>query len=333
MRVANLATYAAGTPRRAASGLRKRFLSRPYSPEADQVGGGSIEVRHLSGRKATPLTDSGPSVSLPPLRPVIEAGRYEWKGQRFELADPGIYRFLSSPRESFQVFLPSGDLNEDLSSIGWLACPGDCDDMFQFDTQLQRSVWKRVELTCGSMSLFFMRLLRAIGHQVRAVMGLRLANWNSFDNGHTLLELGIGGEWRLFDPTLQAWITENGEYRNLVQVCSLLATNAESIQLMSLSSVEGGDTGSLVPAPRVIRRVPRMESSLFFESRFMFPGADPVAWLQTVLQAPGILEDDLSVSFGCESQWQVDRIRCYSKTYKTIAMEHFLTNFYSGPNC
>lgn len=156
-------------------------------------------------------------------------------------------------------------------------------------------------------------------------MGLTLENWNSFDNGHTLLEVDVEGKWCLFDPTFCSWISVGGKLVSLVEATSSLRSGSADLQLEPL--MDSSDSRLSSYAPRKLRGEPRFESSLFFESNYFFPGNDRVSWYQRVLQVPGIQHEG-SWSLGFETEKEAQKIRTYSSTYNPIPMRDFLESFY-----
>lgn len=158
-------------------------------------------------------------------------------------------------------------------------------------------------------------------------MGLTLENLNSFDNGHTLLELNIEGNWYLFDPTFSSWITHKGKRLNLVEASSLLKSGSTNIELAPALKPNGDQLGAY--APRTLRKAPRFESSLYFESQYFFPGSDLVSWYKRVLQLPAI-HDGESWVFGFETEMEADRISAYSPSYSAIPVGKLIEGFYQS---
>lgn len=80
----------------------------PYVPRSETNQIVPSQVLHSSGVRLAPQTPSTESKSLPPKTPVVEPGKYNWCGSDWNLAEPGVYRFIRIPADSFQVLVPGG---------------------------------------------------------------------------------------------------------------------------------------------------------------------------------------------------------------------------------
>lgn len=58
---------------------------------------------------------------------------------------------------------------------------------------------RRVVATCGPVSVWAVGLLRDAGYEARVVTTLTMDEWDSLDNGHTMVSVMIDGQWAVYD--------------------------------------------------------------------------------------------------------------------------------------
>src|SRR5262249_29020692 len=58
---------------------------------------------------------------------------------------------------------------------------------------------RQIRVTCGTVSLWAVELLRKAGFNARFVMVMTLDPWNATSNGHSFLEIREGGHWVAYD--------------------------------------------------------------------------------------------------------------------------------------
>lgn len=132
---------------------------------------------------------------------IINKGLYEIEGKIYDLSENGLYRFWSAAGLCEQRIVLDEfiyDIEELMSSICWIVCHGNSDDNKEHDLKVKKSLGDKLFLTCGASSLWIKRLLEEKHVKARVVTSLTEDEWNTYDNGHTLLEV--------FDSHLQRWI-------------------------------------------------------------------------------------------------------------------------------
>lgn len=75
---------------------------------------------------------------------------------------------------------------------------GAYDDANSFETSMKTLETRQLSMTCGSVTLFAQRVLKEIGVRSRVITTLTLDEWNTYSNGHTILEV--------FVPRKKSWV-------------------------------------------------------------------------------------------------------------------------------
>ena len=123
-----------------------------------------------------------------------------------------------------------------LDLISLLTIHGSNDDgQFSFDEMLKIIEDRPLLISCGTNSIFTQNLLQTVGVKSRLVQSLTFDKWNSYDNGHTLLEVYSKnlGQWFLYDMDGQKVFKKDNKLLNLVE---LLSYGINNIDIISVSN-------------------------------------------------------------------------------------------------
>ena len=93
----------------------------------------------------------------------------------------------------------------DLISI--LIVHGHKDDLINsFEKKINLLKFRPLTLTCGKSSTFMNELLKTIAVESRLILTLTRNNWNTYDNGHTMLEIYSKNlnKWILYDVVCES---------------------------------------------------------------------------------------------------------------------------------
>ena len=117
--------------------------------------------------------------------------------------------------KTYQFIVFRNDLHQLFYSIGSLFIhAGGKHNHLPTGQLLQLASTQLLEVTCGTASRVSEVLLSQVGMQVRQVSFFTLEKWNSYDNGHTLLEIWDSNwnKWRLIDFDLKCeYFAEDNE--------------------------------------------------------------------------------------------------------------------------
>ena len=129
---------------------------------------------------------------------IISKGKYTFNGKTYDLHKEGIYRFVFPGVENKQRIVFEKNIDALLSSIAWIFSHGNLDDEKTDEQILKKSLYSKISATCGTISEWTINLLNENGIKARLVSSLTLESWNSYDNGHILIEV--------FKPDLKKWV-------------------------------------------------------------------------------------------------------------------------------
>ena len=123
-----------------------------------------------------------------------------------------------------------------LNLISLLVVHGNEDNATSYREKLDIIKKRPLSLTCTPGSEFLKRLLDSKGIKNRVVLTLTLENWNSYDNGHTLLEVFSENlnKWFLYDIDGQkVFKNSNGVLLNLIELQQL---GVENVNIVPVSN-------------------------------------------------------------------------------------------------
>lgn len=137
---------------------------------------------------------------------IVEPGCLTINTLSFVADTEGVYRLIHEDGKTYQFIVFKKDLMQLYYSIGALFIhAGGKYNHSSTGQLLQLANTQLLEVTCGTASRVSEVLLSQVGMQVRQVSFFTLEKWNSYDNGHTLLEIWDSkwDKWRLIDFDLK----------------------------------------------------------------------------------------------------------------------------------
>jgi hypothetical protein len=120
---------------------------------------------------------------------IIPKGNYSYGGFSFTLSEEGLYKFKFPVSGYQQRIIFDTNIVALMSSISQIAIHGETDNPLSWDQLSKKALDSSLILTCGYVSNWTKYLLDELGITSRIVQGITLDNWNSIDNGHTIIEL------------------------------------------------------------------------------------------------------------------------------------------------
>ena len=154
-----------------------------------------------------------------PSQLIISKGKYMFSNKIYDLDKEGLYRFIHPGVINEQRIVFENNLDSLLSSIAWIHSHGNKDDEENYTDFLKKAKISKIFATCGSVSEWTARFLKEHGFRVRIVAVLTLDDWNSYDNGHILIEVFKEElkKWVVYDIDNDAYFTKDGNPLSLIE--------------------------------------------------------------------------------------------------------------------
>lgn len=243
---------------------------------------------------------------------IVAPGNYKIFGRSYSLVKEGLYRFIR-PFDSCEQRIVWGGQNVDdvISAISWITMHGVQDEHLSVVDKTKKALHSKISCSCGYVSLWASSILDSIGVKSRCVSGLTLDDWNSYNNGHTMIEVYTENEnkWSCYDIDNHVMFLANSIHLDFCEVCNAVC-NGREYELRCLSSAAVTDSS--------------YEGALYFDK--ISGEANLRKWYKRVLQVPLIRHKNSKYYF-CD-QKNRKRVRQYSKTYKFINESSFKRYFY-----
>lgn len=283
--------------------IQKLPLSRPSvdRPVAFYFQGENVEEVTSSQDEGNPL----------PEELMIKPGLYQIYGQNYDLSKQGLYRFLNPTKENEQRIVYQDDLPALMSAIAWITSHGLADKNKTSQELLEKAKTDKLSINCGAVALFVLENLKV---KARIVTTLTLAEWNSYDTGHTMVEVFDKGRWQVYDLDNNVRFLKEGQPLNFLEFVSVVQTDDYQIEKIADDadySVEGSEKAGY-------------DYSFYFEAIFSSE-ATLRKWYQRVIQVPLIGEYPTYYFFD-----EVNRLRIesYASNYKFMPRDEFMEKFY-----
>ena len=238
----------------------------------------------------------------------------------YQLDQEGLYRFIIPGQAVRHVILYKGDVFDLMAAIAHIHIHGWIDDGRSFSDLLKKAQQDRLILSCGSISQFTHQLLDGIGVRNRIVLGLTLDEWNSYDNGHTMIEVwktfnGIE-QWVVFDIDHQAFFLDSdGSYLSFYGLSRAINQGIyyQIVRLAHEDMVDLSGQGN------------EFNWTLLFTERSFIDDMSLRQWYQRVLQVPLIKAGREWLFYHDQER---ERIESYSSAFKYTPQEEWERMFY-----
>jgi len=171
----------------------------------------------------------GPAVALP-RRLVIPPGRYRAHGRTYALTREGLYRFLFPGTGNQQRIVYRRNIPALLSAVAWLQTHGKRDVDKNFQALKTQALKEKLIITCGYISSFGCQLLTELGIPCRRVNSLSLQELNTYDNGHSLVEVKLNERWILVDLDMGFLFRSGGKRLALLDAAHAVRLNRYDLE-------------------------------------------------------------------------------------------------------
>jgi hypothetical protein len=269
------------------------------------------DVKRVVGREAR---EDDP---LLPDSLIIAPGEHQFCGQTFALEKEGLYRFLEVGEEQQQRIVYRADLPALLSGIAWIVSHGNSDHGKSHDALAEEAKTRKLFLTCGPVSGWTIGVLADHGVRARSATSLTLGHWNTYDNGHAMIEVYREdlGKWVLYDVDGNCFFTWQGTPLSIVEFAYAVMRDyrydiqplANDTRLdVSNFKGDGGET-----------------DYAFFAERYI---AASRQWYRRIVQVPMLHDPAVGRCFFDAANRE--RIESYDKSFKYMDKAEFQRTFY-----
>lgn len=196
---------------------------------------------HLRGTGIRGLRPCRAAGRALPARLVIPPGVYRVHGRNYRLGAEGLYRFLFPGKGNQQRIVHRRDPVALLSGLSWISTHGSRDNPSPFPALRRAALTRKLVVTCGRVSEFGRQLLARAGIPARVVWSFTLRPTNTYDTGHTMLEVRLGRRWTLVDLDANRLFRRRGKRLSLLEMSE--AVEADDFELQPLSAATGTAIG------------------------------------------------------------------------------------------
>jgi len=249
---------------------------------------------------------------------IIESGTYTFIDKNYSLDKEGLYRFVLINGVNEQRIVYKNNIDSLLSAISWIVSHGNSDAQKTNIELSKKALKEKLFITCGTVSIWANSLLDSLNIKSRIVMGMTVDKWNTYDNGHTLIEVWRTdyNKWVLYD-------LDNNSY-------FIPTTGSVPLSLIEFSiAVMEGDYRIINLSLDTKLDVSNFTNSNEYNYNF-FSEANNINirdWYRRVMQVPLIYNAEEQKYLFMSAKYK-DKIEMYSKQNKYVTKEVFIKKFY-----
>lgn len=193
-------------------------------------------VYHANGNSVTYLKPDPGLMALPLIDEfIIPPGCYKFQNQSYELSQDGLYRFMFPEKINEQRIVFTGNMPALMSSLAWIVAHGESDDALSHDSLIQKAKQQKLFLTCEAVCEFAFTILTGLGLRCRIIGTRTLEQWNSYDDGHYLIEVYRNdlNKWVLYDLDTDSYFTHYQKPLSFLEFMQHIETADYDIQPLS----------------------------------------------------------------------------------------------------
>lgn len=190
-----------------------------------------------------PTIESVESTATPVALPgglVIPPGRYLWGGQSWDCTQEGAYRFWQPGTDRTMRIVWAGDIDRLMQSLAWITAIGTADESLTPAQITDRAMWSKPRIMCANTCRWAISICASLNITARIVRALTAEEPTNYYDGHVMLEVLIGGQWKLYDLAGgMVFDVGNGSARDALPLpaCAIrdLTTKAVSVEHIASS--------------------------------------------------------------------------------------------------
>ena len=253
---------------------------------------------------------------------VIPSGTYIYYGNTYNLVDEGLYRFILPLEKNEQRIVFDGkNINSLMSAVTWIYSHGNSDNSKNIEELNFKALNSKIFGTCGTISIWIEDLLESNDIKSRVVQTLTLDDWNTYDNGHTMIEVYHVDlqKWILYDLDNNAYFLKNGIPLSLIEFID--AVKHDNYQIYILATDTTLDVSNFVANNDY-------EYAFYAESVYANENTLKI-WYERVIQVPMISEDKFSY-FTTNNVEERKQMESYASHHKFLPIDEFQSKFYGN---
>ena len=253
---------------------------------------------------------------------VIPSGTYIYYGNTYNLVDEGLYRFILPLEKNEQRIVFDGkNINSLMSAVTWIYSHGNSDNSKNIEELNFKALNSKIFGTCGTISIWIEDLLESNDIKSRVVQTLTLDDWNTYDNGHTMIEVYHVDlqKWILYDLDNNAYFLKNGIPLSLIEFID--AVKHDNYQIYILATDTTLDVSNFVANNDY-------EYAFYAESVYANENTLKI-WYKRVIQVPMISEDKFSY-FTTNNVEERKQMESYASHHKFLPIDEFQSKFYGN---
>ena len=250
---------------------------------------------------------------------VIEKGAYNFYNKTYDLKEEGVYRFVYPEKINQQRIVYEKDLDSLLSAICWISSHGNTDDGKDFLEINNKVLNSKIFLTCGPKTEWIENFLSKYSVKCRIVASLTLEKWNSYDNGHVMIEIFREDlkKWILYDLDNNCFFEKNKKQLSFIEFFSCVKDDNYEIKYLAPQSN--------IAISNFIDSKSNFDFNFILETKLLTEKLRR-KWYKRVIQVLLITDGDYNYFFDETNRNHVEK---YSSYYKFLKQDDFMEKFYS----
>lgn len=140
-----------------------------------------------------------PSGAPLPAGLVIAPGYYTHGGITNDCTQEGLYRFWTPMVSTLHRIVYAADVQALMSGLAWLTVHGRADEALSVSARTTAALNYKLRLLCGKTVEWANAICASLGLQSRICHAVTASTPSNYYDGHVLLEVNVGGVWKLFD--------------------------------------------------------------------------------------------------------------------------------------
>jgi hypothetical protein len=250
---------------------------------------------------------------------IINPGKYIFEENVYELNSEGLYKFISPGEYNMQRIVYKNNTDALISSVAWIYSHGNSDNRLSIDEINNKAMSGKIFGTCGAISNWMKETLEKQNIPIRIVSTLTLEEWNSYDNGHTMVEIYRDeyNGWILYDLDNNAYFEKQNKPLSLIEFIEVVKKN-ENYEIVKIANDISLD-------------ISNFETKQGYNYGLLFDHVygneeNLKEWYKRVIQVPMIKDNNEFYFFDNENK---EKILEYSNSYSHINEQEFFKKFYS----
>lgn len=256
-----------------------------------------------------------------PQKLIISPGLYRFENNTYDLQDEGLYRLISPLQKNEQRIVFSGkNVDTLMSAVSWIYSHGNSDNGKSFEEINNKALNSKIFGTCGAISTWIQFLLDSQNVKSRIVQTLTLDDWNTYDNGHTMIEVYRSDleKWVLYDLDNNSYFSNNGIPLSLIEFVN--AVKSDNYKIHLLASDTKLDVSNFIAENNY-------EYAFYAESVYANENSQK-NWYKRVIQIPMIGEDKFSY-FTTNNSEDRKLMEDYASHHRYLTYDEFYSKFYT----